>query len=112
MAKGSTTEKQVITSKDVGTLSMGEVEPAKPEINDDLPHLYERVDALIAARGFEKDEKGNWPEGVLFERRQRHREAPVFARLNLPNGDSIGAQGATTEEAVDNLEQRLAEWPK
>jgi hypothetical protein len=102
-------------------LSMGEEkvnkfddppEPSKPEIDDDVAHLYERVDALIADRGFEKDKDGKWPEGVLFTRHQRHREAPVGVTLSFPNGDRIGAAGATTAEAVANLEQRLAEWPK
>lgn len=106
------TEKQTITSKDVGTLSMGEVEAANPEINDDVPQLHELVDAIIASRGYEKDAEGKWPEGVAFERYQRHREAPVRVKISFPNGDSIGAQGHTTEEAVAILQQRITEWPK
>jgi hypothetical protein len=36
----------------------------------------------------------------------------VTVKISFPNGDRIGAQGDTTEEAVTLLEQRLAEWPK
>lgn len=110
MGKGTSTarEKQTISPADVGTLSMGE----EQEESDDIPHLYERVDAMITSRGFERDAEGNWPEGVLFERKQRRRGDTVTVRLSFPNGDSLGAQGATTEAAVTLLEQRLAEWPQ
>jgi hypothetical protein len=108
MGKGNAREKQVIAPSDVGTLSMGEAEVE----SDDIPHLYERVDALIESRGFKRDEEGNWPEGLIFERKQKHRGDIVTVRLSFPNGDSLGAQGATTEAAVTLLEQRLAEWPQ
>jgi hypothetical protein len=106
MGKGKT-ETETIAKKDVGTLSMGEEE----QFNDDIPHIYERVDALIESRGFKRDAEGNWPEGLLFERKQKHRGDVVTVRLSFPNGDSLGAQGDTTEAAVTLLEQRLAEWP-
>jgi hypothetical protein len=105
-------EKQVIEPADVGELPMGEIEPANPAIDDNTPALFERVEKLITDRGYERDAEGNWPEGVVFERHRLHREAPVTVKISFPNGDRIGAQGDTTEEAVTLLEQRLAEWPK
>lgn len=87
-------------------------EPANPAIDDNTPALFERVEKLITDRGYERDAEGNWPEGVVFERHRLHKEAPVTVKLSFPNGDRIGAQGDTTEEAVTLLEQRLAEWPK
>lgn len=103
---GSKAEKQTIAAADVGTLSMGE------EQEETQPHLYEYVDTLIESRGFKRDAEGNWPEGVLFERKQAKRGGVVTVRLSFPNGDSLGAQGATTEDAVTLLAQRLAEWPQ
>lgn len=107
MGKGTIKEKQTIAPEEVGTLSMGE-----ETVEENIPHLYEYIDTLIESRGFKRDAEGNWPDGILFERKQPGRNKPVTVRLSFPNGDSLGAQGATTEEAVNLLAQRLAEWPQ
>lgn len=70
--------------------------------------LSERIEELKKALGDD-------PKTVLFERRALHPkddESPVVATLSYEDGDRIGAQGATTEEAIDALEDKIAGWPK
>lgn len=69
--------------------------------------LSERMTAIKESR----KEKGSLTDPA-FEFLPNSETGVITARISLPNGDTIGAQGATREEAVTNLEKRLESFPK
>lgn len=76
-------------------------------INPEKVQLSERVDALKAMRGG-KDAAS----AVVFAREVDLERDVVRTTLTFPNGDRIGGEGATTEEAVAQLEERMEGFPK
>ncbi|MBA3357608.1 MAG: hypothetical protein H0U18_17045 [Pyrinomonadaceae bacterium] len=68
---------------------------------NEKPPLSDKINSIKGSRG-----------DSVFEFTPNIETGIITARLSLSNGDSIGAQGATREEAVDNLEMRLGDFPK
>lgn len=94
-------EKQTISRSDVGNLRdvLGSGELPKVQLQD-------RLDAIRDSLGHSEETP------IIPERKVLDDGTVIMAITLLDGGDRISGRGATTEEAVDDLERKLEAWPK
>lgn len=101
----ATTKKQG-SSPRAGTAAASKAALAESKLPTEYTPLADRITALKVARSKEN------PDSVIFSRETDHERGVVRTTLTFPNGDRIGGEGADTEAAVAQLEQRLEAFPK